>query len=464
MSTKPPVLALVGRPNVGKSTLFNRLTGTRAALVADLPGLTRDRQYGSGAFEGRHFVVVDTGGLFPESDDQLAKLAEEQARQAITEADRILFITDARAGLTPKDQSIAATLRKTGKPITLVANKAEGIGKAALADFFSLGWGEPAAISAEHGEGVPLLLGALLADFPDGAPADTTSSSAIRVAIIGRPNVGKSTLINRLVGEERVVAADQPGTTRDAIEVPFQYEGRDYVLVDTAGVRRKSRVDSHVEKLSIVKTLQAIEMAHVVIAIADAQADIGEHDARLMGLVAHHGRAMLVAVNKWDGLEPSRRDWIRSEVDLKLPFLDHVPLHFISAKHGSGLGELMKDVQSVNEAVERELPTPDLNRVLQKAMERHQPPAVVGRRIKLRYAHQGGRNPTRIVIHGNQTERLPTVYKRFLANEFRRAFNLRGIPLELEFRTGDNPFKNRRNELTQRQVKKRRRLVERGRR
>jgi GTPase len=464
MSIKPPVLALVGRPNVGKSTLFNRLTGTRAALVADLPGLTRDRQYGSGAFEGRHFVVVDTGGLFPESDDQLAKLAEEQARQAIAEADRILFITDARAGLTPKDQSIAATLRKTGKPVTLVANKTEGLGKAALADFFSLGWGEPAAISAEHGEGVPLLLGALLADFPEGAPAVAASSGGIRVAIIGRPNVGKSTLINRLVGEERVVAADQPGTTRDAIEVPFQYEGRDYVLVDTAGVRRKSRVDTHVEKLSIVKTLQAIEMAHVVIAIADAQADIGEHDARLMGLVAHHGRAMLVAVNKWDGLEPSRRDWIRSEVDLKLPFLDHVPLHFISAKHGSGLGELMKDVQSVNEAVERELPTPELNRVLQKAMERHQPPAVVGRRIKLRYAHQGGRNPTRIVIHGNQTERLPTVYKRFLANEFRRAFNLRGIPLELEFRTGDNPFKGRRNELTQRQVKKRRRLVERGRR
>jgi GTPase len=462
MSSKLPVLALVGRPNVGKSTLFNRLTGTRAALVADLPGLTRDRQYGTGTFEGKSFVVVDTGGLFPESDDALARLAEQQALKAVEEADRILFITDARAGLMPKDQSIAANLRKTGRPVMVVANKAEGMGKAAVADFFALGWGEPTMVSAEHGEGVPELLRTTLADFP-ATSATPVDSHAVRIAIVGRPNVGKSTLVNRLVGEDRVLAGDQPGTTRDAIEVPFQYEGRDFVLVDTAGVRRKSRVHTHVEKLSIVKTLQAIEMAQVVIAVADAQADIGEHDARLMGLVAHHGRAMLVAVNKWDGLDASRRAWIKSEVDLKLPFLEHVPLHFISAKHGSGLGELMADVQTVREAVERELSTPELNKALQEATERHQPPAVVGRRIKLRYAHQGGRNPTVIVIHGNQTEKLPASYKRYLANEFRRIFGLRGVPLELQFKTGENPFRGRRNEMTQRQFKKRRRLIERRR-
>ncbi len=462
MSSKLPVLALVGRPNVGKSTLFNRLTGTRAALVADLPGLTRDRQYGSGRFDEKSFVVVDTGGLFPESDDALARLAEQQALKAIEEADRVLFMVDARAGLKPKDQSIAADLRKTGKPVTVVANKAEGMSKAAVAEFFTFGWGEPAIVSAEHGEGMAELLHAVLADFPETPPVPA-ASRAVRVAIIGRPNVGKSTLVNRLVGEDRVLAGDQPGTTRDAIEVPFQYEGADFALIDTAGVRRKARVTEHLEKLSIVKTLQAIEMAHVVIAVADAQADIGEHDARLMGLVAHHGRAMVLAVNKWDGLDASRRAWIKSEVDLKLPFLEHVPLHFISARHGSGLGELMADVQAVNESVQRELSTPELNRVLQQAMERHQPPAVVGRRIKLRYAHQGGRNPTVIVIHGNQTERLPLAYKRYLVNEFRRALDLRGVPLQLQFKTGDNPFKGRKNELTGRQVKKRRRMTERWR-
>jgi GTP-binding protein len=459
LSAKPPVLALVGRPNVGKSTLFNRLTGTRAALVLDQPGLTRDRQYGTGLFEGKGFVVVDTGGLFPESDDALAKMAEAQAKLAIEEADRILFIVDARAGLTPRDESIAADLRKTGKPLTLIANKTEGGGKSGAAEFFKLGFGAPASISAEHGEGVPELLRDLLKEFPVAEAVEPMRSNAVRIAVIGRPNVGKSTLINRLLGEERMLAADQPGTTRDAIEVAFEYEGQHFVLVDTAGVRRKSRVNSHIEKLSIVKTLQAIEMAQVVIAVADAQADIGEHDARLMGLVAHHGRAMLVAVNKWDGLDATKRAWIKSEVDLKLPFLDHVPLHFISAKHGSGLGELMTDVLAVNEAVTRELSTPELNRVLAQAQEKHQPPAVVGRRIKLRYAHQGGRNPTTIVIHGNQTEKLPTVYKRYLANEFRRAFNLRGVPLQLEFRTGENPFRGRKNELTSRQVAKRRRMM-----
>lgn len=462
MPARLPVFALVGRPNVGKSTLFNRLTGTRDALVADLPGLTRDRQYGLGESHGRRFTVVDTGGLFPEASDVLAKLAEAQAQQAIREADRVLFLVDARAGLLPTDRAIAASLHKTGRPVILLANKAEGVTKAVLAEFHALGFGEPRAVSAERGEGIPQLMDDLL-DGIEPTPDDDAvrGDTRIRVAIIGRPNVGKSTLINRLVGEERVLAADQPGTTRDSIEVPFSYGDHHYVLVDTAGVRRKARVEAHIEKLSIVKTLDAIESAHIVIAVADAQDGIGEHDARLIGLAAHRGRAIIIAINKWDGLAPDQRDWIKSEVDLKLPFLSHTPLHFISAKHGSGLGPLMKDVVKVHAAVKRELPTPELNRVLIKAMEVHQPPAVIGRRIKLRYAHQGGHNPTVIVIHGNQTERLPDVYKRYLANEFRKAFNLQGVPLELVFKTGDNPFAGKKNILSARQQMKRKRLISR---
>ncbi|MBI2383261.1 MAG: ribosome biogenesis GTPase Der [Gammaproteobacteria bacterium] len=462
--TRLPVLALVGRPNVGKSTLYNRLTGTRDALVADLPGLTRDRQYGYAQYDGRRFMVVDTGGLFPESDDPMARLAEQQARLAIEDADRVLFLTDARAGLTPKDQAIAATLRKTGKPITLVANKAEGLSRAQLGEFYALGFGEPAAVSAEHGDGIKDLLRTVLGDFPPAPPEQPAAGEATRVAVVGRPNVGKSTLINRLIGEERLVAADQPGTTRDSIQVPFSRDGRDFVLIDTAGVRRKSRVEEHVEKLSIVKTLQAIELAHVVIAVVDAQGDVGEHDARLMGLIANRGRAMVLAVNKWDGLGEDKRREVRDAVDLKLPFLDYVPMHFIAAKHGSGLGELMQGVEDVAQAVHRELPTPELNRVLHEAVERHQPPAVVGRRIKLRYAHQGGKHPTVIVIHGNQTEKLPVAYKRYLANEFRRAFGLAGVPLQLVFKTGENPFRGRRNELSGHQIKKRQRLMQRAKR
>lgn len=460
MSTRLPVFALVGRPNVGKSTLFNRLTGTRDALVADMPGLTRDRQYGLGESHGRRFTVVDTGGLFPEASDALAKLAEAQAQMAIREADRVLFLVDALAGLLPTDRAIAASLHKTGRPVIVLANKAEGVSRSVLAEFHALGFGEARAISAERGEGMPALMDELLAGIEPTPEDDAVrGDTRIRVAIIGRPNVGKSTLINRLVGEERVLAADQPGTTRDSIEVPFSYGNTHYVLVDTAGVRRKARVDAYVEKLSIVKTLDAIDSAHIVIAVADAQDGIGEHDARLIGLAAHRGRAIIIAINKWDGLAPDQRDWIKSEVDLKLPFLSHTPLHFISAKHGSGLGPLMKDVVKVHAAVQRELPTPELNRVLIKAMEVHQPPAVIGRRIKLRYAHQGGHNPTVIVIHGNQTERLPDVYKRYLANEFRKAFKLQGVPLELVFKTGDNPFAGKKNILSARQQMKRKRLI-----
>lgn len=464
MSASLPVLALVGRPNVGKSTLFNRFTGTRDALVADIPGLTRDRQYGSGQFEGKHFIVVDTGGLSPETDDALSQLAEQQARIAIDDADEVMFLVDAAAGLLPSDLDIAKYLRKLGKPVRLLANKAEGFSKAAVADFFRLGLGEPVAVSAEHGDGIAALLRDVLAKVPISDSDLREPDDTIRVAIVGRPNVGKSTLVNRLIGESRVLAADQPGTTRDSIRVPFEWEGRRYTLIDTAGIRRKARVSEVIEKFSIVKALEAIEQAHVVIAVVDAQEEIGVHDARLMGLIAHHGRAMVLAVNKWDGLDSGQRRTVKDAVDFKLPFLDFVTLHTISALHGSGLRELMEAVQRAYEATMRDLPTPELNRVLEKAVEQHQPPAVIGRRIKLRYAHQGGRNPPTVIIHGNQTDKLPDVYKRYLANVFRSAFKLSGVPLRLEFRTGDNPFKDKKNVLTGRQVKKRKRLIERSRR
>ncbi|MGH8444378.1 MAG: ribosome biogenesis GTPase Der, partial [Solimonas sp.] len=449
-----------GRPNVGKSTLFNRLTGTRDALVADLPGLTRDRQYGTGQYENRAFIVVDTGGLMPESADPLAALAEEQAQLALEEADHVLFLVDVQRGRTGADESIARHLRKLGKPLTLLVNKSEGHPHAqAAADFYALGLGEPMTISAEQGQGVNQLLRQVLEKLPAVAPEPPDDEGTVRVAIVGRPNVGKSTLVNRLLGEERLLAADHPGTTRDAIAVPFEYDGHPYTLIDTAGIRRKARVWEAVEKFSIVKTLGAIERAHVVIAVVDAQSDIGEQDAKLMGLIAQRGRAMVLAVNKWDGLGGGEREQVRYQVSLKLPFLDYAPVHFIAAKHGSGFGELMEDVQAAYEATTREFSTPELNRILEASVEAHQPPAVLGRRIKLRYAHQGGRNPPRIVVHGNQTDKLPESYKRYLSNRFRDALKLKGVPLLLSFKTGDNPFKDKKNVLTGRQIKKKRRLM-----
>jgi GTPase len=458
-----PVFVLVGRPNVGKSTLFNRLTGTRDALVADFPGLTRDRQYGFGTFEDRRFMVVDTGGLMPESSDPLAGLAEEQARIALEDADHILFLTDALAGRHGSDAEIARLLRRTGKPVHVLVNKAEGLNKTAAAgDFFELGLGEPRPVSAQHGDGLAALLRELLAGVAPNIEAPQ-GDDEVRVAVVGRPNVGKSTLVNRLVGEERVVAADQPGTTRDAIRVPFEYDGRPFVLIDTAGVRRRARIDETIEKFSVIKTLQAIEQAHVVIVVVDAQNDIGEQDARLMGLVAEAGRAMVLAVNKWDHLAPDEREQVRYQVGLKMPYLDYVPLHFIAARHGSGLGELMIDVQQAFEGATIEMPTPELTRVLERAVEAHNPPAVLGRRIKLRYAHQAGRNPPKVMIHGNQTEKLPVAYRRYLVNEFRAHFKLKGVPLQVEFKTGDNPFKDRQNKLTPRQLKSRKRMIDRWR-
>ncbi len=468
MQSGLPVLVLVGRPNVGKSTLFNRLTGTRDALVADYVGLTRDRQYGRGVTEidgeERSFIVVDTGGLMPESSDPLAALAEEQAQLALEEADHIFFLTDGIAGRHGSDEAIASRLRKLGKPLTLLVNKTEGKARGgargiAVSDFYALGLGEPEPISAEHGDGVPTLLRRVLGPFPKPEIEAAEVPGEVRVAIVGRPNVGKSTLVNRLVGDERVVAADRPGTTRDAIRVPFEYEGNAYTLIDTAGIRRRSRVEEVIEKFSIVKTLQAIESAHVVIVVVDAHNDVGEQDARLMGLVAQRGRAMILAVNKWDGLDPGEREQTKYKVSLKMPFLDYTPVHYISARHGSGVGVVMRDVKVAYDSTMKDLPTPELTRILERSVDRHAPPAVLGRRIKLRYAHQGGSNPPQIVVHGNQTDKLPVTYKRYLANEFRNHFELKGVPLVLSFKTGDNPFKDKKNVLTGRQIKKKQRAM-----
>jgi GTP-binding protein len=457
-----PVIALVGRPNVGKSTLFNAITRTRDALVADLPGLTRDRKYGYAQVGERRCVVVDTGGLV-ETTQGIEQLMAEQTLKAVAEADRVLLLVDARAGCTPEDLHVAGVLRRSGRPVLVVANKAESLDPdIAAADFHQLGFGAPVAISASHGEGIGPLVGQALDGLP--IPEDSSESlgeDGIRVAVVGRPNVGKSTLINRLIGEERLLAFDEPGTTRDAVRVPFERDGVRYTLIDTAGVRRRARVSEAVEKFSIVKTLQAIEDAHVVVGVLDAHESIAEQDASLLGLVAERGRAMVIAVNKWDGIPPDQREAIRDGLDLRLDFLTFAPVHFISARHGTGVGELLGMVRTAFDAAMRELPTKELTSALEQAVIAHQPPLVRGRRIKLRYAHQGGRNPPIVVIHGNQTQHVPQAYRRYLENFFRERFRLRGTPMRIEFRTDENPFAGRRNELTPRQVRKRRRLIRR---
>jgi GTP-binding protein len=456
-----PVIALVGRPNVGKSTLFNRLTRTQDALVAAVPGLTRDRQYGDGRVGDRPFIVVDTGGLAA-GDDELEGMMARQAWQAIEEADRVFFLVDARDGLTGSDEAIARDLRRSGKPLTLVVNKTDGLDEeSALGEFHALGLGEPQPISAVHGRGVERLMRTALAQLP--APADgenvEAEDAAVRVAIVGRPNAGKSTLINRMLGEERVLVYDLPGTTRDSIFIPFERDGVAYILIDTAGVRRRARVTEAIEKFSVIKTLQAIDAAQVVILVLDARAGIGEQDATLAGYIAEKGRALVLAVNKWDGLEPHERRLIRDQLDRKLPFLGFASVWFISALHGTGVGDLYPLVRRAHDDALRELSTPELTAILERAVFEHQPPLVRGRRIKLRYAHQGGRNPPLIVIHGNQTESVPEAYRRYLVNAFRAALQLTGTPIRIEFRTGGNPYQGRRNVPTPRQVSRKRRLM-----
>jgi GTP-binding protein len=434
-----PAIALVGRPNVGKSTLFNVLTGTRDAIVADVPGLTRDRQYGYGRVGPIPYVVIDTGGLV-ENPTGIEAQMREQTQRAVDEADRVVFLCDARAGLTPQDHFVVRELRRSGKPVTLVLNKAEGLDADAVSlDFHALALGVPLTISASHGQGCEDLMEHVLAGLDPPRPEDAEPDS-IRIAIIGRPNVGKSTLVNRLLGEERMIASDQPGTTRDSILVPFHRDDRDFLLIDTAGLRRRSKVEGVVEKASVVKTLQAIAEAHVVVLVLDAHDTVSEQDASVLGIALQRGRALIIAINKWDGIPPEQREEIQRQLSLKLDFVPFAPLQFISARHGTGVGELMQLTVRAYEAAMREMPTGELTRTLEKAMEQHQPPMIRGRRIKLRYAHQGGRNPPRIIIHGNQTALVPDSYSRYLGNVFRKKFDLFATPVAVEYRTDSNPY------------------------
>lgn len=441
-----PIVALVGRPNVGKSTLFNTLTRTRDAIVADVPGVTRDRQYGYGQFGSGTYVVIDTGGLVIENPSVIESQMRIQTERAVAEADRLVFIVDARAGLTPQDEIVARELRRSGKPIILAVNKIESLdAQVALSDFHALGLGTPVPIAATHGQGIQELLSEVLAGFEEATREDSIDD-AIRIAVIGRPNVGKSTLINRLLGEERVIASDEPGTTRDSILIPFKRDDRDFVLIDTAGIRRRSKVEDLIEKVSVAKTLQAIDHAHVVIMVLDAHDSVGEQDASVLGMALQRGRALLIAVNKWDGIPMEQREEIRRQLGLKLDFVPYAPLHFISARHGTGVGELAQSAVRGFESAMREMPTRILNRALEGAVQAHQPPLVHGRRIKLRYVHQGGRNPPRIIVHGSQGERVPDAYSRYLANVFRKTFELYATPVVVEFRSDANPFSHRKTE------------------
>jgi len=455
-----PVIALVGRPNVGKSTLFNRLTRSRDALVADQPGLTRDRKFGEGKLGDRPYIVVDTGGLSGE-DEGVEKLMASQSWQAVQESDIVLFLVDGRAGMVTDDQNIAKRLRATGKPVYLVVNKTDGLNEDVVtAEFYAMGLGEPYPIAAAHGRGVRALINQVLGDLPEeeAIPEEIEAQQGIRIAIVGRPNVGKSTLVNRILGEERVVAFDLPGTTRDSIYLPFERDGQTYTLIDTAGIRRRSRVKEAVEKFSVIKAMQAIEDAHVVIMLLDGQEGISEQDATLFGFILDTGRALVVAVNKWDGLDRDQRDKVKRELELKLPFLKFARIHFISALHGSGVGNLFDSVLTAYESAMMDMSTNRLTQLLEDLVSAHAPPVVKGRRIKLRYAHQGGKNPPIIVIHGTQTEAVPDAYRRYLSNGFQKYLKLEGTPIRIEFKTGKNPFAGKKNVLTKRQVEKRKRL------
>jgi GTPase len=437
-----PVLALVGRPNVGKSTLFNRLTKTRDAIVHDLPGVTRDRHYGEGRLGSRAFIAIDTGGFEPRAaEGSILLQMARQAEQAIVEADAVLFIVDGRAGLMPADRDIAQKLRKIRTPVFLAVNKTEGMQfDVAVAEFHELGLGQPAALSAAHGEGVRELIDLALRKFPEQEEKKEEEKGHPRVAIVGRPNVGKSTLVNSLVGEERVIAYDQPGTTRDPIEVPFQRSGRRYTLIDTAGLRRRGKTGEPAEFFSIVKALQAIEAANVAVLLLDASTGITEQDAHVAGYVLERGRAVVVAVNKWDAAGKEARERMKTEIAWKLGFLNFAETHFISAKDGKGLAPLLRSVDAAYAAAMARLATPKLTRTLLAALERQAPPKTGRFRPKLRYAHQGGINPPRIIIHGNSLEQVPESYKRYLEGFFRDKFSLVGTPMSIEFRTGRNPY------------------------
>ncbi|MDG9921979.1 MULTISPECIES: ribosome biogenesis GTPase Der [unclassified Pseudomonas] len=471
-----PVIALVGRPNVGKSTLFNRLTRSRDAIVGDLAGLTRDRQYGDAKWEGRSYILVDTGGITGDEEGIDEKMAE-QSLLAIEEADVVLFLVDARAGLTASDQMIGEHLRKRNKRSYLVVNKIDNIDPdIARAEFAPMGMGEALPIAGAHGRGITQLLETTLGEYPRDEDHDAldenvaegeeakripgpSEKDGIKIAIIGRPNVGKSTLVNRMLGEERVVVYDQPGTTRDSIYIPFERNEEKYTLIDTAGVRKRGKIHEEVEKFSVVKTLQAIKDANVVIFVMDAREGVVDHDLNLLGFAIESGRALVIALNKWDGMEPGERDYVKTELERRLFFVDYADIHFISALHGTGVGNLYKSVQASFKSAITRWPTSRLTQILEDAVQEHQPPMVSGRRIKLRYAHLGGANPPLIVIHGNQVDAVPKSYTRYLENTFRRVLKLVGTPIRIEYKGGDNPYEGKKNTLTDRQVNKKRRLM-----
>lgn len=454
-----PVIALVGRPNVGKSTLFNRLTKTRDAIVANFAGLTRDRKYGEATMLEHKFMLIDTGGISGD-EEGIDEVMAEQSLLAIEEADAVLFLVDCRDGLTPADQMIAKHLRVHNKTTYVVANKVDGENfDLAIAPFYELGLGEIYPTTATQGRGVKSLMEVVLSKFPPQEAEADKGHRGIKMAIVGRPNVGKSTLVNRLLGEERVIVFDLPGTTRDSIYIDYERDGEPYTIIDTAGIRRRKNVKLTVEKFSIVKTLQAIEDANVVILVMDAREGIVDQDLHLMGQVIDSGRALVVALNKWDGLESEQKDYIKTELDRRLRFVDFADVHFISALHGTGVGHLYESVEKAFHSATDKLSTNHLTKILEDAVSVHQPPLINGRRIKLRYAHSGGHNPPIIVIHGNQTDRLPGHYVKYLEKTFRRALDLHGTPVRIQLRTADNPFEGRKNKLTDRQLQKKQRLT-----
>jgi GTPase len=461
-----PVIALVGRPNVGKSTLFNRLTKSRDAIVADVSGLTRDRQYGEASWQGKPYIVVDTGGITGE-EAGLDMIMAGQSLQAIEEADAVLFLVDSRAGRTAGDELIAEHLRKRNKHTYLIANKIDGADPdAIMGEFSKLGLGAPIGISASHGRNINPMLDAVLNDEvwdkeatdEDGAPL-VVEAIGTKIAVIGRPNVGKSTLVNRMLGEDRVVVFDQAGTTRDSIYIPYERHDKPYTLIDTAGVRRRGKVFEAIEKFSVIKTLQAIQDANVVIFVVDAREGIVEQDLHLLGFVLEAGRALVIAVNKWDGMENEEKEFVKIELQRRLIFAQFADLHFISALHGSGVGLLYKSVDKAFESAMTKIPTRRMTEILEDAVTEHQPPMVNGRRIKLRYAHLGGSNPPIIVVHGNQVDRIPRSYTRYLENTYRKVLKLAGTPIRVEYKGGDNPYSEVKNKLTERQVNKKRRLM-----
>ncbi len=461
-----PVIALVGRPNVGKSTLFNRLTRTRDALVANIPGLTRDRKYGDGMIEDKPFIAIDTGGISGDEQGIDMEMAA-QSLQAIEEANICLFLVDAKDGLLPDDNRILDHLRKRSKNTYLVVNKIDGRDPdAALLDFYSLGLSEIFPITAVQGRGVKSMLLKVLSDFEqttasmeEGDAFDAgVEATGIKIAIAGRPNVGKSTLVNRMLGEDRVVVFDQPGTTRDSVYIPFERHGKLYTLIDTAGIKKRGQTKETVDKFSVVKSLQAIQDAHVVVLIVDARTGIVEQDLHLLGYVIETGRALVIAINKWDGLHIEDKEQVKDDIARRFSFVDFAKLHFISALHGTGVGDLYASIHKAYDSATKQLTTNRLTELLQHAVTDHAPPLVNGRRIKLRYAHAGGRNPPIIVIHGKQTEKLPGNYVRYLEKTFRKVLKLEGTPVRIELRSGDNPFIKGEEGLTQQQVAQKRRI------